>query len=114
MHRYVSSLSGELSPGLVLALSALLGGAAAYLPLCQTARGRARSAIAYLAGLAAGLTATACAVAALHSKADGDAMAVAGLLGSFFGPFLGMLRARWRRKHRPARRRAMAEGLSRP
>jgi hypothetical protein len=112
MHGYVSSLVGELSPGLVLGLTALLAATPPYLTLCQTTRGRARSAIAYLTGLCAGLAGTVVAVATLQATADADAVVAAGLIGSFFAPFAGMLRAKWRRKPRP-RRKAMAEGFSR-
>jgi hypothetical protein len=63
--------------------------------------------------LATGLAATVVSVVALRAHADAQAIVAAGFLASFFSPFVGMLRAKWRRKGRPARRRTVAEGFSR-
>ena len=113
MHSYVSSSVSDVSPGLALAVVALLAAVPPYLALCQSARGRARSAVGYLLGLATGLAATVVSVVALRAHADAQAIVAAGFLASFFSPFVGMLRAKWRRKGRPARRRTVAEGFSR-
>ena len=113
MHSYVSSLVSDVSPGLALAVVALLAAVPPYLALCQSARGRARSAVGYRLGLATGLAATVVSVVALRAHADAQAIVAAGFLASFFSPFVGMLRAKWRRKGRPARRRTVAEGFSR-
>jgi hypothetical protein len=113
MHSYVSSLVSELSPGLALALVAFLAAALPYLALSQTTRGRARSAIAYLLGLAAGLAATVASVAVVSAHGDAQAIVAGGLTASFFSPFFGMLRAKWHRKSRPARRKTVMEGFSR-
>lgn len=113
MHSYVSSLVSDVSPGLALALVALLAAVPPYFALCQSARGRARSAVGYLLGLATGLAATVVSVVALRAHADAQAIVAAGFLASFFSPFAGMLRAKWRRKGRPSRRRTVAEGFSR-
>ena len=110
MHSYVSNLLTDVSPGVVLALIAFLAAAPPYLTMCQSARGRARSAIGYLLGLAAGLSATVVSVITLRAYADAQAVAAAGLTASFFSPFVGMLRAKWQRKKRPTRRRAVVEG----
>lgn len=109
MHSYVSSLVSDVSPGLALAVVAFLAATPAYLALCQSSRGRARSAISYLLGLAAGLAGTAVSVVALGNYTDVQAVAAAGLAASFFSPFLGMIRAKWQRKPRP-RRRTVIEG----
>jgi xanthosine utilization system XapX-like protein len=111
MHTYVSSVLGELLPGLVLALIGTAAAVPPYAALRHSARGRARSSIGYLMGLGAGLAMTIVMVALLRAHGPQDALAFAGLLGSFFGPFFGMLRAKRQRKHRP-RRRVMVEGLS--
>jgi xanthosine utilization system XapX-like protein len=62
-------------------------------------------------GLGAGLTASILVFHLLPARGPQDAIALAGLLGSFFGPFLGMLRARRQRKHRP-KRRVLVESAS--
>ncbi len=113
MHSYVSSLLGDVSPGIVLAAVALLAAAPPYLALCQSSRGRARSAIGYLLGFGAGLAATVVCATTLGAHADTEAIVAAGFLASFFSPFLGLLRAKWRRKSRPVRRRTVVEGFSR-
>lgn len=109
MHSYVSSLLSDVSPGVTLALVALLAAMPPYLALCQTGRGRARSAIGYLMGLGSGLAATIVLATTLGAHADAQAIVGAGLTASFFSPFAGMLRAKWRRKPRP-RRRTVVEG----
>ena len=113
MHGYVSSLVSEVSPGIALAVVAFLAAVPPYLALSQTNRGRARSAIAYLLGLGAGLAATVVSVATLRAHADTQAIVAAGFLASFFSPFFGMLRAKWQRKGRPPRRKTIIEGYSR-
>ena len=89
MHSYVSSFVSDVSPGLALALVALLAAVPPYLALCQSARGRARSAVGYLLGLATGLAATVVSVVALRAHADAQAIVAAGFLASFFSPFVG-------------------------
>lgn len=112
MPSFVSSVAGDLLPGLLLAAVAALAALPPYLALRESGRGRARSAIGYLSGFGAGLAATIAALGMLSRDLPADAIVAAGLLGAFFGPFLGMLRGTHRRKHRP-RRRTMAEGFSR-
>jgi hypothetical protein len=113
MHSYVSGLLGDISPGVVLAAVAFLAAAPPYLALCQSSRGRARSAIGYLLGFAAGLAATVVCARTLGAHADTEAIIAAGFLASFFSPFLGLLRAKWQRKGRPVRRKSIVEGYSR-
>jgi hypothetical protein len=111
MHMYLSSVPGDLLPGLVLAFIGTAAAFPPYLALRHSARGRARSSIGYLMGLGAGLSASILLLALLRGHGPQDAVALAGLLGSFFGPFLGMVRAKRHRKHRP-RRRVMVESIS--
>lgn len=99
----------EVSPGLALSLAGLLAAFTPYALLRKTGRGRARGAIAYLAGLAAGLALTAVLVFAFEPFVRAGPIAEAGLFGAFFGPFAGMLRAKW---ERPRRRAGRSRGRS--
>jgi len=103
----------EVSPGLALSLAGLIAAFAPYALLRRTRRGRARTAIAYLSGLAAGLALTAALALVFRPLVRVGAIAEAGLFGAFFGPFAGMLRAAW---ERPRRRggRPRARSGSRP
>ncbi len=105
MHIYLSSMTSEASPGLVLVVAAVLASLASYSLLKHASRGRARSALSYLCGLAAGLAATTSCMVLLTPYAEPTAMLGPGILGSFFGPFVGMLRAKWegppKRRRRP-------------
>jgi hypothetical protein len=112
MSSYLSGLLSDTAPGLALALVAFLAAVPPYHVVCQSARGRARSAIGYLLGLGAGLAATIAFAMALGPHGDAAAIGAAGLLASFFAPFAGIARAKWRGKRRPLRRRkAMVEGI---
>jgi hypothetical protein len=97
----------ETSPGVTLLLVGLLAAAPAYSLLRRSARGRARGAIAYLAGLATGVASMVAAAALLQPVVRTAIIVEAGLLSAFFGPFAGMLCAKWqkptRKKRTPAR-----------
>jgi drug/metabolite transporter (DMT)-like permease len=100
-----ASEMADLLPGLALIATA---GVAFLLPavvLSQSRRGRARGAIAYIAGFIAGLAATALfsSFAAVLGE-DNATILGAGVLSSFLGPFCGMAAAFWRRPHRRPRR----------
>jgi hypothetical protein len=95
----------ETSPGVTLLLVGFFAAAPPYSLLKRSARGRARGAIAYLAGLATGVASMVVAAALLRPMVGTAIIAEAGLLSAFFGPFAGMLCAKWRR---PARRRIPA------
>jgi hypothetical protein len=95
MNIYWSSLAGEASPGLMLAGVAALAALPPYRLLRQSNQGRARSAVGYLSGFLAGLTATAFLTVVVLGFADRTAVLEAGACGAFFGPFVGMLRAKW-------------------
>ena len=94
----------EVLPGLVLALAGVLAAFTPYALLRKTGKGRARSAIAYLSGLAVGLALTVVLAALFQPLVRSGRVAEAGLLGAFLGPFAGMLRARWERPRRRAAR----------
>jgi hypothetical protein len=95
MSMYWSSLAGEASPGLTLAGVALLASLPPYKLLRQSREGRARSAVGYLAGFLAGLAATAFLAIVVLESADRTAVMEAGVWAAFFGPFIGMIRAKW-------------------
>ena len=105
MHTYLLSMASETSPGVVLVVAAVLASVASYSLLRHASRGRARSALSYLCGMATGLVATTSCMMILHPYADPAIMIGPGILGAFFGPFLGMLRAKWegppKRRRRP-------------
>jgi hypothetical protein len=95
VNNYWQSFLEATSPGLALALVALLAALPAYSLLRQSERGRARSAIAYLMGLATGLTAAVALSTLLGRLAHVAMVGEAGLVGAFFAPFAGMLCAKW-------------------
>jgi hypothetical protein len=107
----------EVSPGLTLSLAGLVAAFAPFALMRRSGHGRARSAIAYLAGLAAGLAATVALAVAFEPLARSSPVVEAGLFGAFFGPFAGMLRAKWerpaRRRRRPAARSPYRQAASR-
>jgi hypothetical protein len=112
MNSYWSRLAVETSPGLTLALVAFLAALPPYSVLRQRGRGRARSAVAYLLGLAAGLASTVVLALLLEHFADPSVIIGAGLTAAFFAPFVGMARAKWERPRRPRRSPVMVRDLS--
>jgi membrane associated rhomboid family serine protease len=90
------------------ALIAVLVGFAAAVPAYsfthQTARGRARGAIAYLSGLGIGIAATVALFLVLRKLAFHLTFGEAALAGAFFGPFVGLLSGAWVRTGRKRRR----------
>jgi hypothetical protein len=113
MDSYWLRLAVDTSPGLALAMVAFLAAFPPYTLLRKSSRGRARSAVAYLLGLAIGLAATALFAVFLRRAVDPATIIGAGLFGAFFAPFAGMVRAKWERPRRPARNPAMVRGFSR-
>ena len=95
MHTYWSSVVAETPPGLALVAATVLAGLAPYTLLRATRRGRARTSLAYLSGLAVGLLVTVVLAAIISPYGDPGSVIGPGLLGAFFGPFIGMLRAKW-------------------
>ena len=110
MHSYWWSFVADVSPGITLSLAGFLAAVPSYVLLRQSERGRARSAVSYLCGLATGLAATGFLTALLHTVTDVDAIVAAGLLGSFLCPFAGLARAKWHGPKRKPRSVAMARG----
>jgi hypothetical protein len=99
----------EIAPGLTLSLVGLLAAAPAYRLLRQSERGRARSAVAYLAGLITGLALTIVLAALLKPVVRTTMVPEAGLLSAFFAPFAGMLLAKWERPTKRNRSNARRE-----
>jgi predicted lysophospholipase L1 biosynthesis ABC-type transport system permease subunit len=106
MHNaYVAS---DLLPAVAFWLVALLAAVPAFRIVRQGKRGRARSAIAYLAGFFTGLAATVgLALAAAALTAIETSLFNAGVTAAFLGPFTGIVHAKLRRSAR--RRRKWAE-----
>jgi hypothetical protein len=94
----------EVSPGLTLCLAGFLAAYTPYALLRQYGRGRACEAVAYLSGLAVGLSLTILLARLFQSLVPPSAIAEAGLAGAFFGPFAGMARAKWEGPPKRARR----------
>ena len=90
------------------ALLALIVGVIAAFPAysCthRSSRGRARSAVGYLLGLAAGILAAAVLFHILRVLALNLTFAGAALAGAFFGPFGGLLWGAWVRSGRKKRK----------
>lgn len=72
----------------------------------RSGRGRARSAIAYLSGLAGGMLAAVALFQLLQALTLNLTFAGASVAGAFFGPFAGLLWGVWVRTGRKKRRRA--------
>jgi len=103
VHGWLSFVT-DVSPGVALMLVGFLAALSSYLILRGPGHGRARSAIAYLSGLGAGVAVTGVLAIAIHSAANVDGILQAGLFSSFFCPFLGMARATWDGSRRKPRR----------
>lgn len=90
------------------ALLAVIIGIIAALPAyaCthRSSRGRARSAIAYLSGLAVGILAAVLLFQALQTLSFNLTFAGAALAGAFFGPFAGLAWGVWVRSGRKKRK----------
>ena len=106
MHKaYVAS---DLLPAMAFWLVALLAAGPAFRIMRQGRRGRARSAIAYLAGFFSGLMLTlGLAFAGAMLLAADCPIFNAGVTGAFLGPFTGLVHAKLRRGAR--RRPKLAE-----
>ena len=76
----------------------------AYSCMHRSGRGRARSAIAYLSGLAAGILAAVVLFHGLQALALNLTFAGAALAGAFFGPFCGLFLGAWVRTGRKKRK----------
>ena len=102
----------ETFPGIALVWITVMAALPAAKIVGRSRHGRARAAVAYLAGFGAGLVMTFALAGIVASMSEDSAeLGTLGLLGSFLGPFLGMARASWRRS---ARRRKAPEIRSHP
>jgi len=94
----------EAVPGIALVCVTVMAAIPAYVIAVQSRRGRARTAVAYLSGFAAGLAMTLALGAVVGSfRVDIPPIAQLGFLGAFVGPFLGVARAVWLRPPRRSR-----------
>ena len=105
MHNaYVAS---DVLPAIAFWLVALLAAVPAFSLMRKRKRGRARSAIAYLAGFFLGLLLTVLLAIAVTSILAVDSPILgAGAAAAFLGPFTGIVHAKLRR---PRRRSKLAE-----
>jgi uncharacterized membrane protein YhaH (DUF805 family) len=100
--------ASELLPALAFWLIALLAAVPAFTITRRRRRGRARSAIAYLAGFFLGLAATLClSLAATLLIAADCPIFNAGAAAAFLGPFTGIVHAKLKKGAR--RRPKLAE-----
>jgi len=103
---YHADFVAEVVPGLVLVASAFLAALPAFRVVRKPTRGRARSAMAWVLGFVVGVFATMLFSITIGDVANSDApVAGSGLLGAFFGPFIGILHGKWcgpiKRRRRP-------------
>ncbi len=104
---YNSIPLSELPPAAVVVVVAIVSALPAYWTLRKGMPGRARSAVAYLVGFAAGLLATMALGAALEPLVAAETpLAVVGMIASFIGPFLGMVHAKLAAPPRRRQRRS--------
>jgi hypothetical protein len=104
----MSDASMDVAPAAAVVAATLASAWPTYAIMLRAKSGRARSAIAYLLGFAAGLAGTAfMAAATVAAMADGTAVVGAGLLASFVAPLVGMVHAKL---HGPPRRRSRVSG----
>jgi hypothetical protein len=95
MREYWVRFAADVLPGVTLIFVGALSALPAHRIVRRQRPGRARSAIGYLSGFALGLS-----TSVLLGLIVGAAKET-GLLAAFFGPFIGMARAKW---ERPIRR----------
>lgn len=89
---------------LLAAIFATIGALSAYSFTHRSGRGRARSAIAYLSGLAVGIVAAVVLFQVLQKLTLNLTFGEAALAGSFFGPFVGVVWGAWMRSGRKRRK----------
>jgi uncharacterized protein YqgC (DUF456 family) len=104
---YHAGFLAQVVPGFVLVASTFLAALPAFRVVRQSTRGRARSAIAWIFGFVVGVIATMLFSVTVGDVANqGAPVSASGLLGAFFGPFIGILHGKWlgplKKKRRPA------------
>jgi glycerol uptake facilitator-like aquaporin len=93
---YHADFVAEVVPGLVLVASTFLAALPALRTVRQSTRGRARSATAWILGFFVGVIVTMLLSVTIGDVANSDApVAGCGLVGAFFGPFIGIVRGKW-------------------
>jgi hypothetical protein len=103
---YHAGVVAEVVPGLVLVATTFVAALPAFRTVRQSARGRARSAMAWMFGFLVGLIAAMLLSVTIGDVANqGASVSVTGLLGAFFGPFIGIAHGKWlgpvKRRRRP-------------
>jgi hypothetical protein len=93
-------------PGLVLVLVLAVAALPAERIAGSSTRGRARTAVAYLAGFGSGLITSALVATFAALRSDPQPLGALTLLGSFVGPFVGLASAWWSPPKRRGRRTA--------
>ena len=91
-------------PGLVLVLVLTTAAIPAERIAASSTRGRARTAVAYLAGFGTGLLMSALVATFAALRRDPQPLGALCLFGSFLGPFVGLTSASFPRSHRKRRR----------
>jgi hypothetical protein len=92
---YRADFVTEVVPGLVLVATTFTAALPAFRVVRQATRGRARSAMAWIFGFLVGVVATML-FSVTIGNVDSDApVAGSGLLGAFFGPFVGIVHGKW-------------------
>jgi hypothetical protein len=91
-------------PGLVLVLVLAVAALPAERIAGSSTRGRARTAVAYLAGFGSGLITSTLVATFAALRSDPQPLGALTLLGSFVGPFVGLASATFHRSRRRQRR----------
>ena len=89
---------------LLVVIFGIIAAVPAYAFTHRSAPGRARSAIAYLSGLAVGIVAAIVVFRVLQTLALNLTFGEAALAGAFFGPFVGIAWGAWVRSGRKKRK----------
>ena len=98
MSEYWTDFAVEVLPGVALIIVGALAATPAYKILRHHRRGRACSAIGYLAGFALGVWTTVLLTVIVGAVEE------PGLVAAFVGPFVGMARAKWELPQRRPRK----------
>jgi hypothetical protein len=93
-------------PGLVLAFVLAMAALPAERIAASSTRGRARTAVAYLAGFACGVVTGTMVATFAALRRDPQPLSALALFGSFVGPFVGLASAWWSAPKRRGRRTA--------
>src|SRR5262245_26148653 len=92
---YRAGFLADVLPGLTLIATGYTAALAAFRIVRQSSRGRARSALAWIAGFCAGLLTLLLLLIAAAAINIRGSVSGEGLLGAFVGPFIGLVHAKW-------------------